>query len=89
MILTTSLEWSDRPRRTFIWAIRSKAGPGPPGRRRGGEAVPFPAPLFDAKPLLASHRRHRPGWKMQERTFEARSAAHAEEESPMINGGLK
>jgi len=53
------------------------------------KAAPFSAPLFDAKPLLASHRRHRPGWKMQERTFEARSAAHAEEESPMINGGLK
>ncbi len=77
-------------RRTTIWAIRSKSGIR--ARQEGAaaeKAVPFSVPLFDAKPLLASHRRHRTGWKMQKRNVRGRSAALAEEESSMTKGGSK
>ncbi len=71
MILTTSVEWSDRPSSNFDLGHSIKKRDL--GRQEGAaaeKAVPFSAPLFDAKPLLASHRRHRPSWKMQKRTFE-------------------
>jgi hypothetical protein len=71
MILTTSMEWSDRPSPNchLGYAIK-KTGPEPRRRRRGGKAVPFSAPLFDPKPLVASYRRHGPDIKMTKRTFD-------------------
>ena len=71
MILTTSVEWSDWPSSNDHLGHSIKKRDL--GRQEGAaaeKAVPFSAPLFDAKPLLASHRRHRPSWKMQKRTFE-------------------
>jgi hypothetical protein len=53
------LAFAEPPSRPFD----QKAGPGPPGRRRGGKGSAVLGPLLDAKPLLASHRRRRPGWK--------------------------
>ena len=44
-----------------------------PGRQEGAaaeKAVPFSAPLFDAKPFVTWQRRRELGWKMQERAFE-------------------
>ena len=62
MIPTTSVEWSDWPSPNCHLAIRSKSGT--PGRQEGGvaeKAVPFSAPLFEAKPVVASHRCRGPG----------------------------
>jgi len=44
-----------------------------PSRDEGAaaeKAVPFSAPLFDPKPLVASYRRHGPDRKMTKRTFD-------------------
>jgi hypothetical protein len=65
------VEWSDRPSSNYDLGHSIKKRDL--SRQEGAaaeKAVPFSAPLFDAKPLLASHRRHRPGWKIQKRTFE-------------------
>jgi hypothetical protein len=71
MILTTSVEWSDRPSSNDHLGHSIKKRD--PGRQEGAaaeKAVSFSTPFFDAKPLLASHRGHELGWKMQERAFE-------------------
>jgi hypothetical protein len=62
MILTTSMEWSDRPSPNchLGYSIKKRD----PSRHEGAaveKAVPFSAPLFDPKPLVASYRRHGPG----------------------------
>jgi hypothetical protein len=62
MILTTSMEWSDRPSPNchLGYSIKKRD----PSRREGAaaeKAVPFSAPFFDPKPLVASYRRHGPG----------------------------
>jgi hypothetical protein len=54
MILTASMEWSDRPSSNYClghWIKKRDSG-----RQEGAaaeKAVPFSAPLFDPKPLLA------------------------------------
>ena len=68
MILTTSIEWSNRPSSNYPLGHSIKKGD--PGRQEGvaaEKAVPSSAPLFDAKPLVAWQRRRELGWKMQER----------------------
>jgi hypothetical protein len=52
MILTTSMEWSDwpSPNHHLDHSIKKRG----PGRQEGAaaeKAVPFSAPLFEAKPL--------------------------------------
>jgi hypothetical protein len=62
MILTTSVEWSDRPSRNC--QLGHSLEKRDPSRHEGAaaeKAVPFSAPLFDPKPLVASYRRHGPG----------------------------
>ena len=68
MILTTSMEWSDRPSPNchLGYSIKKRD----PSRHEGAtaeKAVPFSVPLFDLKPFIAWQRRHGVGWKMQER----------------------
>jgi hypothetical protein len=54
MILTAFMEWSDRPSSNYClghWIKKRDSG-----RQEGAaaeKAVPFSAPLFDPKPLLA------------------------------------
>jgi hypothetical protein len=63
MILTTSVEWSARS--SWNDHVGRSIKKRDPGRQEGAaaeKAVPCSAPLFDAKPLPASHRRHRTGW---------------------------
>lgn len=58
MILTTSIEWNDR---AFVELPSIKKRDT--GRQEGAvaeKAVPSSIPLFDAEPLVASHRRHGP-----------------------------
>jgi hypothetical protein len=71
MILATSVEWSDRPSSNYQLGYSIKKRD--PGRQEGAaaeKAVPFSAPLFDDRPLVAWQRRRELGWKMQERAFE-------------------
>jgi hypothetical protein len=71
MILTTSVECCDRPSSNYHLGHSIKKRD--PGRQEGAaaeKAVPFSAPLVDAKPHLAWHQHHRPGCKTQKRTFE-------------------
>jgi hypothetical protein len=59
MILTTSTEWNDR---AFVELPSTKKRDT--GRQEGAvaeKAAPSSIPLFDAEPLIASHRRHGPG----------------------------
>jgi hypothetical protein len=59
MILTTSIEWNDR---AFVELPSIKKRDT--GRQEDAvaeTAVPSSIPLFDAEPLVASHRRHGPG----------------------------
>ena len=90
MILTTSVEWSDRPSSNYhLGHSIKKRDPGRQEEATAEKAVPFSAPLFDAKPLLASHRRHRPGWKTQKRTFEDVHQLRPKRSSSMTKGGSK
>ena len=62
MILTTSIEWNDRPSSNCHLGHSIKKRDT--GRQEGAvaeKAVPSSIPLFDAEPLVASHRRHGPG----------------------------
>lgn len=58
MILTASMEWNDRP-----WSnchLGHSIKKRDMGRQEGAvaeKAVPSSIPLFDAEPLVASHRR--------------------------------
>jgi hypothetical protein len=59
MILTTSIEWNDR---AFVELPSIKKRDT--GRQEDAvaeKAVPSSIPLFDAEPLVASHRLHGPG----------------------------
>jgi hypothetical protein len=47
MILTTSVEWSDRPSSNYhLGHSIKKRDPGPPGRRRGGKGSAVLGPAF-------------------------------------------
>jgi hypothetical protein len=62
MILTTSMEWSDLPSPNCHLGYPIKKRD--PSRHEGAAAemaVPFSAPLFDPKPIMASYQRHGPG----------------------------
>jgi hypothetical protein len=61
-MILDSMEWSDRPSPNchLGYSIKKRD----PSRHEGAaaeKAVPFSAPLFDPKPLVASYRRHGPG----------------------------
>jgi hypothetical protein len=69
MILTTSVDWTDRPSsKDHLGHSIKKRDPGRQEGAAAEKAVPFSAPLFDTKPLVASHRRQ--GLAGKERTFE-------------------
>jgi hypothetical protein len=90
MILTTSVEWNDRPSSNDHLGHSIKKRD--PGRQEGAaaeKAVPFSTPLFDDKPLLASHRRHRTWLENAKENVRRRSASQAEGESSMTKGGSK
>ena len=62
MILTTSIELNDLPSSNCHLGQSNKKRDM--GRQEGAmteKAVPSSIPLFDAEPLVASHRRHGPG----------------------------
>jgi hypothetical protein len=62
MIPTTSMQWSDRPSPNHhLGHSIKKRGPSRHKGATAEKAVPFSAPLFDPKPLVASYRRHGPG----------------------------
>jgi hypothetical protein len=71
MILTTSIEWNDRPSSNCHLGHSIKKRDT--GRQEGAvaeKAVPSSIPLFDAEPLVASHRRRGPGRKCGREMFE-------------------
>jgi hypothetical protein len=90
MILTTSVELSDRPSPNCHLSLSIEKRD--PGRQEGAaaeKAVPFSTPLFDDKPLLASHRRHRTWLENAKKNVRTRSASQAEGESSVTKGGSK
>ena len=90
MILTTSIEWNDRFSSNCHLGHSIKKRDT--GRQEGAvaeKALPSSIPLFDAEPLVASHRRHGPGLKMQDRNVRGRSATQAKVESFLTKGDSK
>jgi hypothetical protein len=69
--------------------LTTQRGPGCQEGAAAEKAVPFPTPLFEAKPLVAASSTPWAWRKNASENVRGRSAAQTEEESSITNRGSK